>query len=147
MRGAMVPMSYNSRPQGVNQFVPQGKVFAQERIHFHLYPSPHHTCQYPEYKAEAARNPYFHIYAPVSFDKIHRELSKYDFGWLAVDSHKFIFWSKTYNLHVICNKQFTNLEAGSPTISNSYSARISEITQMTGSGIVMDNQSPKEMDI
>lgn len=140
--GLIVPMNLNARDHGVNQFVPQGKLFAQEKIHFHLYPSPHHNYQYPEYEAEAARNPYFHIHASVDFDNIHREISQYDFGWLAIDSPQYTFWSETYGRHLITNKQFTYLEAGLPIITNAYTARIAETVKMTGAGFVMGNQAP-----
>ena len=141
--GIFHPMSFDSRSYGDTQFVPFGKIFSQEKIHFHLYPSPHHNYQYPEYHAEASRNPYFHIHPSVDFGKIHSEISKYDFGWFALDASKCFADSEVLRQHAISAKLFTYFEAGLPVITNNDHARRAQIVDQTGAGFIVSSHVPK----
>jgi len=141
--GIFYPMSYDSRFAGDIQFVPLGRLFAEERIHFHLYPSPHHNYQYPEYKAEAARNPYFHIHPAVDFDKVHKEISQYDFGWQAQDFTKAIFFSEASSKYELSIKFYSFLEAGLPIVINDLIARGHGIIKESGAGICTDRFAPR----
>jgi hypothetical protein len=141
--GIFYPMSFDSRIAGDTQLVPLGKLFAEERIHFHLYPSPHHNYQYPEYEAEAARNPYFHLHQAVDFDKVHREIGKYDFGWYANDYSKWALFSEVYRQHTLSIKFYTFLEAGLSVITNGLHVRSERIVQRMGAGIVVGTDAPK----
>ena len=141
--GIFHPMSHDSRIVGDTQFVPMGKTFAEERIHFHLYPSPHHNYQYPEYEAEAARNPYFHLHEAVDFDKIGSEITQYDFGWDVKDRSKFYGDSKVYYQHVVSNKTFLFLDAGLPQITEGRLARVEQILRQTGAGIILRDYASK----
>ncbi len=141
--GIFYPMSFDSRFAGDVQFVPLGRVFAEERIHFHLYPSPHHNYQYPEYEAEAARNPYFHIHPPVDFDKVHQEISQYDFGWQAHDFTKAIFFSEISKKYELSMKFYSFLEAGLPIVINDLLDRGRRIVEESAAGICTDRLAPR----
>lgn len=143
--GIFYPMSFDSTLYGSAQLVPFGKIFDGEKIHFHLYPSPIHDYQYPEYEAEAARNPYFHIHPSVDFDKVHREISQYDFGWFANNYHQYGFTSEVYRKYAVATKICTYLEAGLPFISNGQNLRSSDLIQKTGCGILVDADAPRGM--
>ena len=141
--GIFHPMSHDSRIVGDTQFVPMGKTFAEERIHFHLYPSPHHNYQYPEYEAEAVRNPYFHLHQAVDFDDVHREIGKYDFGWSASDFSKSMLFSEILGEHALSIKFYTFLEAGLPVITTGLIVRSERIVRRWGAGVVVDTDAPK----
>jgi len=141
--GIFYPMGFDKRFAGDVQFVPLGRLFADERIHFHLFPSPHHNYQYPEYEVEAARNPYFHIHRPVDFDKVHEEIGKYDFGWMAHDFSKVIYFSETSKKYELSIKFYTFLEAGLPVVINDLLDRSKKIIHNTGAGICIGRDAPK----
>ena len=141
--GIFYPMHFDKRLFGDIQFVPLGRLFAEEKIHFHLYPSPHHNYQYPEYEAEASRNPYFHIHPPVDFDKIHHEISRYDFGWMAHDFTKAVFFSEFSQKFELSIKFYTYLEAGLPIIANDLLDRAKSIIDDIGAGIIIGRDAPK----
>jgi hypothetical protein len=141
--GIFYPMSLDPKLHGSNQLVPFGKLFKDEKIHFHLYPSPIHDYQYPQYEAEAASNPYFHIHASVDFDKVHTEISQYDFGWFANNYHQYGFTSEVYRKYAVATKICTYLEAGLPFISNGQNQRSADLIQKTGCGILVDDYAPK----
>jgi hypothetical protein len=141
--GIFYPMHFDKRLFGDIQFVPLGKLFAKEKIHFHLYPSPHHNYLYSEYEAEAARNPYFHIHPTVDFDNIHQEISKYDFGWQAHDFSKAAFFSETSKQFELSIKFYSFLEAGLPIIVNELLERGKKIIKDTGAGLCIGNNAPQ----
>ena len=90
----------------------------KKSLHFHLHPSPIHDYQYPEYEAEARKNPYFHIHPSIDFDKVQDKVSSYDFGWFANPYHQYGYTSETYRKHAIATKVCTFLEAGIPVVAN-----------------------------
>jgi len=141
--GITAPMSADSQMEGDIQLVPLGKSFANEKIHFHIYPSPHHNYQYPEYKAEMSRNPFFHIHESVGFSEIHQEIVKYDFGWHANQYTKHEHFSDVIGQHALGIKFFTFLESGLPIIVNKVLARGERMVREMNTGIVVDNDAPK----
>jgi len=140
--GIFYPMHLDPKIYGSAQLVPMGPLFAAEKIHFHLYPSPIHDYQYPEYEAEAARNPYFHIHPSVNFDQVQKEISQYDFGWYANNFLAYGFTSETYRRFAVSTKFCTYLEAGLPVISNRQHLRGVETIEKTGCGILVEDDAP-----
>lgn len=141
--GIFYPMTFDPQVYASAQLVPLGKLFAREKIHFHLYPSPIHDYQYPEYLKEAARNPYFHMHPSVDFSKIQKEISEYDFGWYANNYLKYGFTSEIYRKYAVATKVCTYLEAGLPVISNGLHLRSADIIRKNGCGLLVDVEAPK----
>lgn len=141
--GIFYPMNFDKNLAGDTQFVPLGRFFAEERIHFNLYPSPHHNYQYPEYYEEASRNPYFHIHSAVDFDKVHQEINQYDFGWNSIDFSRSILFSETSRKYELSLKFYTYLEAGLPVIINGLLERSKRIISETGCGFIFENETPQ----
>jgi hypothetical protein len=141
--GIFYPMSFDRRLFGDAQLLPLAALFAEERIHFHLYPSPHHEYQYPEYEAEARNNPYFHMHHAVDFGRVHQEISQYDFGWLANDFSKSVSYSEIVRQSERSLKFYTFLEAGLPLIVNDTLLRYSDFVEQTGAGLVVERDAPR----
>jgi len=53
----------------------------EQKIHFHIYPSPSVIkADYEEYEQMAKNSTYFHYHSPVSQSKLSEELAKYHYG-------------------------------------------------------------------
>jgi len=121
------------------QLVPYGEVFSQAKIHFHIYPSPLHEYSYPDYHAEAAQNPFFHIHRSVNYKLIQKTLSQYDFGLINVERPEAydLFSEKHFRYHIHA-KFHAYLEAGLPIIVPSCFAREAEIVREWNIGFIFD---------
>jgi len=66
---------------GATQFHWLIEYLSEQKIHFHIYPSPSVIkADYEEYEEIAKKSTYFHYHAPVSQTKLSEELSKYHYG-------------------------------------------------------------------
>lgn len=66
---------------GTTQFHWLIEYLTEQKIHFHIYPSPSVIkADYEEYEELAKHSTYFHYHAPVSQAKLAEELSKYHYG-------------------------------------------------------------------
>ncbi len=81
--GGVVGSHRNPVQYGSIQFHGLIKILAEQKLHFHIYPSPSNIpADYEEYKQLDKDNPYFHFHAPVPQQQLAKELSKYHFGIL-----------------------------------------------------------------
>ncbi|HEY5123916.1 MAG TPA: hypothetical protein VIK14_09295 [Ignavibacteria bacterium] len=68
---------------GIIQFHDLIQVLSDQKIHFHIYPSPSNfKADYQEYEQISDHNNYFHFHHSVSQDQLAVELNKYHFGLL-----------------------------------------------------------------
>lgn len=141
--GIFYPMHLDPAVFGSAQLLPYARPFALERLHFHLHPSPVHEYAYPEYEAEARKNPYFHLHPAIDFDKVQRKVSTYDFGWYANRYRQYGFTSETYRQFAVATKVCTFLEAGIPVVSNRIHSRIVDIVQRYNCGILVGEDAPQ----
>ncbi|MGH9362550.1 MAG: hypothetical protein ACRD2T_11600, partial [Thermoanaerobaculia bacterium] len=125
------------------QMAPLGRLFAEERIHLHLYPSPHHEYLYPDYRAEARRNPYFHLHPAVGFSRVHQVVARHDFGWYANDFSKTVFYSPESSRSCLSNKFYTYFEAGIPVLATRVSEYGVRLVEETGGGIAVEPGAPR----
>jgi len=125
----------NSHPQ----LVAYGDTFNRANVHFHIYPSPLHEYSYPDYHAEAARNPFFHIHRSVGYRQIQRTLSAYDLGLINIETPAAftLFSSKHFQYHIHA-KFHAYMEAGLPIIVPACFKREAEIVHEWGIGIVFE---------
>ena len=95
------------------------KKFAKQKIHFHLYTVPHSLIRvdfYKEYYNLNKTEKYFHLEKAVSFDKVGREIAKYDFGSLILHPDQIKTMQPEYLKMALSYRIFTWLEAGLPII-------------------------------
>jgi len=114
--GGVVGSHRNSAEYGSLQHHWLIKILSEQKIHFHLYPTPAGIhADYEEYKTIAKYNSYFHFHEPVAQQKLAAELSQYHFGILAFfteqnkqspDKYKFATTLKLFNY----------MEAGIPVL-------------------------------
>jgi hypothetical protein len=68
---------------GLIQFHDLIRILSDQKIHFHIYPSPtNFKADYTEYEQLSDDNDYFHFHLSVSQDHLASELNKYHFGLL-----------------------------------------------------------------
>ena len=68
---------------GLIQFHDLIRVLSNQKIHFHIYPSPtNFKADYTEYEQISEHSDYFHFHHSVSQDQLASELNKYHFGLL-----------------------------------------------------------------
>jgi len=66
---------------GTTQFHWLIEYLSEQKVHFHIYPSPSVIkADYQEYEEMAKHSTYFHYHAPVSQTELAKELSKYHYG-------------------------------------------------------------------
>jgi len=66
---------------GATQFHWLIEYLSEQKIHFHIYPSPSvMKADYEEYKEIAKHSTYFHYHEPVSQTELSKELAKYHYG-------------------------------------------------------------------
>ncbi len=111
--------SYKDPAQyGNTQFHNLIKTLTEQKLHFHIYPSPSNSrADYEEYEKIDKQNPYFHFHAPIAQQQLAKELSKYHFGihlgFVNDNSHK---QSPLKYKLCITLKLFNYMESGIPTI-------------------------------
>jgi len=114
--GAVAGSHRNPAQYGNTQFHGLIKTLTEQKLHFHIYPSPSNIrADYEEYEQIEKQNPYFHFHAPVPQQQLAKELSKYHFGILPF----FKSLSRQSDLklkYATTLKLFNYLEAGIPTI-------------------------------
>jgi len=66
---------------GSTQFYWLIEYLEEQKIHFHIYPSPSVIkADYEEYEQIAKKSTYFHYHSPVSQTELSKELAKYHYG-------------------------------------------------------------------
>ena len=109
--------SYKDPAQyGNTQFHNLIKTLTEQKLHFHIYPSPSNArADYEEYEQIGKQNPFFHFHNPVSQQQLAKELSQYHFGILPF--FKSLSQQSDLKLkYATTLKLFNYLEAGIPTI-------------------------------
>jgi len=90
------------------------EILSNQKIHFHIYPSPAvHFTDIDEYKNISLNNAYFHMHSPVSVENLSSELSKYNFGFIPF-FQKNTGQSKEKHKYATSLKLFNFIEAGIP---------------------------------
>jgi len=74
---------YPAAECGYAQYIEVGRALARQRIHLHLYPSKvgggtNYEDFFSLYLEESKHNPFFHIYRPLPYTELLRELPQYD---------------------------------------------------------------------
>jgi hypothetical protein len=81
--GGVAGSHRNKAQYGLIQFHDLIRVLSDQKIHFHIYPSPtNFKADYKEYEQMSGHNEYFHFHHSVSQDQLASELNKYHFGLL-----------------------------------------------------------------
>jgi hypothetical protein len=71
------------RLYGIIQFHSFIETLTEQKLHFHIYPSPTNIrADYEEYERMSVDNPYFHFHDPIPQSVLSKELSQYHFGVL-----------------------------------------------------------------
>jgi hypothetical protein len=114
--GGVVGSHRDKSHYGDTQFAWLIDSLTQQKIHFHIYPSPSvHKADFEEYEQIAAQNSFFHFHAAVAQSALSQELSKYHYGLMP-------FFKGTSNLSALKLKYATTLklfnymEAGIPLL-------------------------------
>jgi|GEM_PF-726530 len=114
--GGVVGSHRNKSHYGDTQFAWLIDSLTQQKIHFHIYPSPSvHKADFEEYENISKQNPFFHFHTSVSQSSLSEELSKYHYGLMP-------FFKGTSNLSALKLKYATTLklfnymEAGIPLL-------------------------------
>ncbi len=114
--GGVAGSHRNPKQYGNIQFQALIKTLTDQKLHFHIYPSPSNVrADYEEYENMAKENPFFHFHEPVAQQNLAKELSKYHFGILpffkelSEQSDDKLKYATTLKL-------FNYLEAGIPVI-------------------------------
>ncbi len=114
--GGVAGSHRNPAQYGNIQFHGLIKTLTEQKLHFHIYPSPSNIrADYEEYENLGEQNPYFHFHEPIAQQKLSKELSKYHFGLLPF----FKSLSEQSDLklkYATTLKLFNYLEAGIPVI-------------------------------
>lgn len=141
--GMLYPMHLDPLYYHSAQLVPYGPGFAEERVHFHIYPGPHHEYTFEDYEAEARRNPYFHIHRSVEFDQVQKVLAGYDFGLVAFHCPDLRLMSRVHLESTLHAKVLSYLEAGLPVLTPGLFKRDAQVVEETGAGMVMPEDCPR----
>jgi hypothetical protein len=140
--GNVLSMNLPKRRYGFAQFGELAEIFANQKIHFHIYPNPYQLGDFSWYEVFAQKTPYFHIHDSLPIGELNKEISQYDYGaWIH-------FREGTMHTHeafstAIGNKLFTYLEAGLPIIINDELAYGCELLNQYGIGIVLSKPDLK----
>lgn len=116
--GGVAGSHRNPKQYGNIQFHNLIKMLSDQKIHFHIYPSPSNIkADYEEYEKIAKSNSYFHFHNSVSQQQLSKELSQYDFGihtgFVNEGEHK---QSQLKYKYCTTLKLFNFIEAGIPVI-------------------------------
>lgn len=98
---------------------PTLKKLGKQKIHFHLYLVPHSIISPVIFKNYIELNKtkkYFHLEKAVPVDKVHKEISKYDFGSMVYAPEYLNQFQPKYLKIATAYRIFTYLEAGLPII-------------------------------
>lgn len=110
----------------------------QQKIHFHIYPSPSvQKVDYEEYEKIAEVNQYFHMHKAVSQSSLSKELSKYHYGTMPFfkESTK---QSNTKLKYATTLKLFNYLEAGLPILVGAGVAYQGWLVERYHSGFIIE---------
>ena len=117
----------------------------EQRIHFHIYPSPSNIrADYEEYVQIAETTPYFHFHAAVPQESIAGELNKYHFGVLPFFSAHSEQSKEKYK-YATSLKLFNYIEAGLPVLVSKDLTYQSWIISRYGAGIVVGKSDMTRM--
>jgi len=106
----------DKRQFGNIQFDDLIQQLSNQKIHFHVYPSPStNPLLYNQYLEVARQNPYFHLEKPVAQSQLSTELSKYHYGIIPFFKSTSGQSSDKYKYSTAL-KLFNFIEAGIPTI-------------------------------
>lgn len=135
--GSVFRMDLPKEKYGYSQYVEIAKMVIAQRIHFHIYPNPYQLESLPHYEELAELNPYFRMHKGLLYRDLGKEVSKYDYGWLAQDFRNTIIQDVFYKT-AIGNRLFGYLEAGLPIIASDSLEYVATIINKNGIGLMID---------
>jgi hypothetical protein len=116
--GGVAGSHRNPKQYGNIQFHQLIRTLSEQKLHFHIYPSPSNVkADYEEYEILAKENAFFHFHQPVAQQDLARELSQYHFGihtgFVNDEEHQ-----QSADKYKYCTtlKLFNFIEAGIPVI-------------------------------
>jgi hypothetical protein len=122
------------------------KLCEENHCHLHIYPTIWNVKDYDEYKELDAKSNYFHFHKPIEYEKLSKELSKYDYyinpnkkGFLECDKNG-LYTKKM--IYCATNKIFDSLAAGLPIIAVS---PVRLLEEFIGKGVIL-NWTIEEID-
>jgi len=101
-------------------YIPLGELLAKQKIHLHLYPAIYRPRLFKEYLEMNKTEKYFHFHKPVPYNKINKEIAKYDWGVWILENIRSKQWTKEKMKIAVANKIFSYLEAGLPVIQSEH---------------------------
>lgn len=125
-------------------FISLVKRLAKQKIHYHLYLVPYGLISpiaFKEFKKLNKTEKYFHLEKAVPFDKVQKEIAKYDFGAHLAPHEYLKDYSYIWKKVTFGNRPFTYLESGLPTIISEDIGLQKEFVEENGIGFgVKDNE-------
>jgi len=121
-------------------FLNIAKVLTEQRLHFHIYYSPHlgrSDEYYKEYFELGEKNEYFHFHSGIGYKRLIHEIANYDYGW-SVHDFRGTINSPLYIQNAIGNRIFTYMEAGLPSIVSSNLEYTCQFILKHGIGFIVD---------
>ena len=104
-------------------FIELAEKCKKNKCHFHIYPNKWDETEYRKYIDYSNENTFFHFHKPVSFESLHIEISKYDYGVFPISEEGmqegWAFYKKEKMVYCTTNKYFDYLDAGLPIIAAS----------------------------
>ena len=138
--GGVAGSHRNPAQYGNIQFHGLIKTLTEQKLHFHIYPSPSNIrADYEEYENISKENPFFHFHNPVAQQMLAKELSQYHFGihlgFINDEVHK-----QSPLKYKLCTtlKLFNFIEACIPVICSDNLFFQSEILKHSQSGIIIN---------
>ncbi|MCK9611362.1 MAG: hypothetical protein PHR81_12595 [Bacteroidales bacterium] len=132
--------------RGSTQFHTLIDTLSNQKIHFHIYPSPAvHSTDIDEYQQISVNNPYLHIHPSVVAEEISLELSKYNFGiipFFLKDTGQ----SKDKYKYATSLKLFNYIEAGIPVFVSEDVFYQSWLLKRYNAGIIIKEEDLKCLD-
>lgn len=145
--GNIAPLFFSRQSWGYKQFDGLAEVLGRQKIHLHLYGSPHHSVNsLASYRWAAMTNSYLHLHHSLPAQHIAREISCYDFGlWIhpRTDISRVQDWM--WNT-AIGNKFYTYLESGLPLILNDDLRYGAELVRKNDVGLVVSYNNLDSLD-
>lgn len=146
--GGVAGSHRNPKQYGNIQFQKLITTLSEQKIHFHIYPSPSNIrADYEEYEQIAKQNSYFHFHEAVAQQDLAKELGKYDFGihtgFVNDELH-----TQSAEKYKYCTtlKLFNFMEAGIPTIISDNLIYQAWILERFGGGVTIERKDLEELD-
>lgn len=121
-------------------YIPLAKELARQAIHLHIYPShPSEYASSQEYVDLSKKEKYFHFHKNVTYSKLSREISKYDWGILITKDVRGKRFIEEKTKVAMATKLFSYIEAGLPMIVDYHLTAIKDFVEENKIGFAVRN--------